>query len=221
VEHREVEGFGVFRFEAVPTPSGAGVTIQNWLMGPEGGSDKLLVMLPGNNYSCDAPAFFYLKQAAAQAGWDALSTAYAFQQTGADFDVPSLLADARAAVHQVLPKGYREICIAAKSLGSAIALPLARSLSAYRVSLLILTPVPMFLQEPVGDLRTLVVIGTEDPVYHMPECAAARERADAEWVVVPGLDHGLNVKGDWERSVATLPQVITPCVRFLGTHAGA
>lgn len=210
----------MFRLEAVPTPSGAGVTIQNRLLGPEGGSDKLLVLLPGNNYSCDAPAFFYLKQAAVQAGWDVLSTAYAFQQTGGEVVGPAMLADVRSAVDQVLPKGYREICIAAKSLGSAIALPLAGSLAGYRLSLLILTPVPTFLQEPVGDLRTLIVIGTEDPVYHMPECAAARERADAEWVVVPGLDHGFNVKGDWERSVATLPQVIAPCLRFLSTHAG-
>ncbi|MBP2018569.1 pimeloyl-ACP methyl ester carboxylesterase [Symbiobacterium terraclitae] len=203
------------RIEAVPTPSGAGVTIQNRLTGPEGGSDKLMVMLPGNNYSCDAPALFYLRQAAVAAGWDVLSTAYAFQQTGGEVDGPAILADVRAAVERVLPNGYREICIAAKSLGSAVALPLARTLSEYPVSLLILTPVPQFLQEPVGDLRTLVVIGTEDPVYQMPECAAARERADAEWVVVPDLDHGFNVKGDWERSVASLPQVIAPCLRFL------
>jgi len=216
-----MEGLSLVRIEAVPTPSGSGVTIQNRLMGPEGGSDKLLVMLPGNNYSCDAPAFFYLKQAAVAAGWDALSTAYAFQQTGADVDGPAMLADVRAAVDKVLPNGYKQICIAAKSLGSAIALPLARSLSAYRPSLLILTPVPAFLQEPVGELHTLVVIGTDDPVYHMPECAAARERADAEWVVIPDLDHGFNMKGNWERSVAALPQVIAPCLRFLSAQSGA
>ena len=114
------------RNEAVPTPSGAGVAIQNRLMGPDGGSEKLLVMLPGNNYSCDAPAFFYLRQAAIQAGWDVLSTTYAFQVVGGEIDGPTMLADVRAAVDQVLPKGYREVCICAKSLGSLIALPLAR-----------------------------------------------------------------------------------------------
>lgn len=208
------------RTEAVPTPSGAGVTIQNRLMGPERGSERLLVMLPGNNYSCDAPAFFYLRQAAIQAGWDVLSTSYAFQLVGGEVDGPAMLADVRAAVDRVLGNGYREMCIAAKSLGSAIALPLARSLSGYRVSLLILTPVPAFLAEPVGDLRTLIVIGTNDPVYHMTECGAARKRADAEWAVVPGLDHGFNVPGDWKASVAALEQVIAPCVRFLAGAAG-
>ncbi|MBY6278034.1 hypothetical protein [Symbiobacterium thermophilum] len=131
-----------------------------------------------------------------------------------------MLADVRAALDEVLPRGYREICIAAKSLGSAIALPLARSLAGYRVSLLILTPVPQFLTEPVGDLRTLVVIGTNDPVYHMTECGAARKRADAEWAVIPGLDHGFNVPGDWKASAAALEQVIAPCVRFLAGPAG-
>lgn len=208
------------RMEAVPTPSGAGVTIQNRLAGPEKGSERLLVLLPGNNYSCDAPAFFYLKQAAVQAGWDVLSTAYTFQLTGGEVDGPAMLADVRAALDEVLPRGYREICIAAKSLGSAIALPLARSLAGYRVSLLILTPVPQFLTEPVGDLRTLVVIGTNDPVYHMTECGAARKRADAEWAVIPGLDHGFNVPGDWKASAAALEQVIAPCVRFLAGPAG-
>jgi len=209
------------RNEAVPTPSGAGVAIQNRLMGPDGGSEKLLVMLPGNNYSCDAPAFFYLRQAAIQAGWDVLSTTYAFQVVGGEIDGPTMLADVRAAVDQVLPKGYREVCICAKSLGSLIALPLARSLDGHRVSLLILTPIPQFFVEPVGDLRTMVVIGTADPVYQMEECAAARERADAEWVTVPGLDHGFNVKGDWKASVAAMEQVIAPCVRFLGPLQGS
>ena len=208
------------RFETVSTPSQSGVTIRNHLMGPEGGSDRLLVLLPGNNYSCDAPAFFYLKQAAVGAGWDVLSTAYAFQLIGGETDGPAMLADVRAAVDQVLPRSYRDVCIAAKSLGSLIALPLARSLDGYRVPLIILPPIPAFLQEPVGDLRTLVVIGTADPVYHLPECAAARERGDAEWVVLPGLDHGFNVKGDWERSVGALSQVIAPCQRLLTAVQG-
>ncbi len=203
------------RTETVPTPTSAGVTIQNRLMGPEGGSDRLLVLLPGNNYSCDAPAFFYLKQVAVQAGWDVLSTAYAFQVVGGEIDREAMLADVRAALDRVLPGRYRRICIAAKSLGSAIALPLARSLAQYPVSLLILTPIPQFLTEPLDGLRTLVVIGTNDPVYHTTECAAARARADAEWAVIPGLDHGFTVTGDWKASVAALEQVIAPCARFL------
>lgn len=203
------------RMELVPTASPSGVIIHNRLAGPDQVSDRLLVMVPGRMYSCDAPALYYLGQMAVAAGFDVLHTSFAFQQTGADPDHGAMLADVKAAMTAVMQNGYKEICIAAKSIGSSVAPALARWLEGHDISLIILTPGPSFLKESVESFQTLIVIGANDPVYSLPECTLAREKAAAEWVVLPDLDHGFNVKYDWEASVAALPAVIKACQRFL------
>lgn len=108
----------------IPVESRFGVTVYNQLLVHDPASDRLLVMLPGKGYTCNHPVLYYLRQSAAALGYDVLSVEYGFQIANAELDASTitfLQEDAEAALHPALKRGYRRVCIAAKSLGTALA----------------------------------------------------------------------------------------------------
>jgi len=139
---------------------------------------------------------------------------YGFQVTGGDPVPGDMRAEATEALRQILKRGYREICFAGKSLSTPLALELAEGSRVARVSLLQLTPLPAALR-PVHGLRALAVIGTADPIYSTPECEESRRRGDMQWLVLPGVHHGLEVQDDWRESARVLTQVVSACEEFL------
>ena len=204
--------------ELIQVASRFGVTTHNPLYRQEGGSAKLLIILPGRGYTVDFPALYYLRSVAQQAGYDVLCVEYGFQAAHTDFgfhQVPDLVADVEATVRPVLQRGYTQVCVAGKSLGTPLAANLARSISDAAVSLILLTPVGDSTQHLDG-LRTLVVIGTADPAYEPQTEAAYAGHSDVTWHTLDGLDHGFEVAGHWRESLAAMQQVIEPCAAFLG-----
>jgi surfactin synthase thioesterase subunit len=176
-----------------------------------------LVILPGAGYTTEHPVLYYLRRAALTQHYDVLSVQYGFQAGRRDFESQDLLhlrADFRGALEPVLARGYRHICIAGKSLGTPLAAEFARSLTADSLSLLLLTPIQGALEES-SRVRTLVVIGTADSRYSASEVAAFANHPTITWKVIEGLDHSLEVEGDWNASLAVLPQIIALCADFL------
>ena len=203
--------------EVIPIQSRFGITTHNVLLKQDPASDKLLIMLPGRAYTCDFPLFYYLRSAAAQQGYDVLSVEYGFQAAHSTFDtpqVPDLVADINDTVHPVLARKYRHVVVAGKSLGSPLATNLARSITDASVSLLLLTPIGDSTTG-IDNIRTLVIIGTADPVYSADQVAAFKDHPKVKWRVFVGLDHGLEVTNHWRESVAAIPEVIEACANFL------
>jgi hypothetical protein len=191
-----------------------GVTVHHSLMTHDEGSDKLLIVLPGRGYTAEHPALYYLRKAAVQLGYDVLSVEYGFQAGRIDLtseNMPNLQNDVQAAVQTVLARGYGQICVAGKSLGTPLAVGLARTINDARVSLILLTPVAGATQM-TGDLPTLAIIGTVDAAYS-PELV--QDEPHLTWHVYDGLNHSLEYKGDWRASLALLPEIIAACEAFL------
>lgn len=201
----------------LPVESRFGVTVHNQLLAHDPPSDKLLVVLPGKNYTCNHPVLHYLRRAALTLGYDVLSVEFGFQVANADFDattVETLQAEVDAAVQPALARGYRRVCVAGKSLGTPLAGDLARSLRVEAVSLLLLTPIGGALQG-LGSIPTLAVFGSADVLY-APEIVAAFDgHPTVTCRVFDGLNHSLEVKGDWRASLAVLPDIIAACADFL------
>ncbi len=201
----------------LPVESRFGVTVYNQLLAHDPPSDKLLVVLPGKGYTCNHPVLYYLRRAALALGYDVLSVEYGFQVANAEFDattVESLQEDAEAAVRPALARGYRRVCFAGKSLGTPLANELARGLRAETVSLLLLTPIGGAMQG-LGSLPTLAVFGSADALY-APEIVAAFDgHPTVTCRVFDGLNHSLEVKGDWHASLEVLPDIIATCEDFL------
>ncbi|MBE3574396.1 MAG: hypothetical protein IMW99_02895 [Firmicutes bacterium] len=222
-------------------PSSWGVETHNLLMRHrDGAADKLMVVLPGEYYSADRPVLDYVRKMGFQRGYDVFSVQYGFQAAGVRLDrsgLPRLQDETLAVVGSTLA-GYRSFCFVGKSLGTPLAVELARRTTAgtdagprpgpgasagaapgkpsgTAVSLILLTPVPRAVAEDTGAAPALAVIGTADPFYSDPDIQAALGRRGVEWRVFPGLNHSLEVPGDWRASVAVLPQVLAACDDFL------
>ena len=204
--------------DIVEVPTSYDVTVRNLYLHREPAGSKLLVLLPGRNYSCDRPALHYLRLMALQHGWDVLSLQYSFQLADVGPTEAELYAEVRTAVAQVLGHGYQALCFAGKSMGTPLAVKLARAFKAPRVCLLLLTPLESALEHLDG-LPALVLIGTADPLYETPAVQAARRTAGVQWHEFADLNHSLEIRGDWQHSAAALPQLVGTCERFLTAGA--
>lgn len=194
-----------------------GVEVSSPLHQHDGPAERLLVLLPGRGYTVGHPLLFHLLHLALENGWDALAVSYGFQAAGGDFrpeQFPLLQQDVALATAPALARGYRQVCVAGKSLGTPLAVDVARSAKAEQVSLILLTPVSGVMQALDG-IRTLAVIGTDDPLYSPETVRLTEGDAHIEWRVYDGLDHALMVKDDWRASVAALRQIMGDCERFL------
>ncbi len=173
--------------------------------------EQLLILLPGRGYTCDFPVLYYLRNAAADMGYDVLSVRYSFQvapQVESQVTMQQLATEVDQAIHETLKRGYRRVCIVGKSLGT----PLAALHADQAERLILLTPIGTAAQE-VGNKPTLAIIGTADQVYH-PDVTRSTG-ANVRWMVLEGLDHGLEVRGDWSDSLDALRQITQACVEFI------
>jgi hypothetical protein len=180
-------------------------------------STKLMVMLPGRGYSCDHPVLYYVRRMAIKQGFDVLSVEYGFQAANLDFNSDYLEDEVNQAAASVLQRSYDEVCIVGKSLGTPLAAGLAQQITAQTISLILLTPIGGAF-DGLGSFRTLAVIGTADPLY-TPEIVASHT-GNIQWKVFDGLNHSLEVKGDWKASITALEQVITVCETFIAGDTG-
>ncbi|MEO8397216.1 MAG: hypothetical protein ABI700_29745 [Chloroflexota bacterium] len=192
----------------ITTPSG--VTVDHRLIAhddPRG----LLILLPGRGYTCDYPVLHYLRKAAADLGYDVLSVWYSFQVAAIPDDqvtIQQLAAEVDQAIREVLKRGYAHVVIAGKSLGTPLAV-----LHAHQAErLILLTPIGTSVQD-AGRKPTLAIIGTSDQVYQPEQVEAAG--ANVQWLVLEGLDHGLEAAGDWAGSIEALHQITAACEEFL------
>lgn len=194
-----------------------GVEVRSTLFQHNPPADRLLLLLPGRGYTVNHPLLFHLLYVALENGWDALPVSYGFQAAAGDFtpeQFPLLQRDVALATGPALARGYRQVCAAGKSLGTPLAVDLARGAKAERVSLILLTPVSGVMQALDG-IRTLAVIGTDDPLYSPEAVRLTEGDAHIEWRVYDGLDHALIVRDDWRASVAALHRIMGDCEQFL------
>ncbi|MBZ0283774.1 MAG: hypothetical protein K8L97_23760 [Anaerolineae bacterium] len=201
--------------EIVKVESKFGTTAYNSWMRQD--SDNLLVMLPGWGYTCENPLLFYLRSAALQQGFDVLSVQYGFQTNHAELTPETMTfvqEDVKAATDPVLAHGYKQVCIAGKSLGTPLAVELGHNINNANVSLLLLTPMggAVMVSET---LQTLAVVGTADGLYSAEWVESFANHPTVSWRVFEGLNHSLGVKDDWRASLAILPEIISACETFL------
>jgi hypothetical protein len=107
---------------------------------------------------------------------------------------------------------YKQLCTAGKSMGTPLAVELARQSTIPNISLILLTPIRnAHLQ--IGAIPTLAVIGTADDFYH-PELTQ-NPVPNLTWRVFDGLNHSLQIPSEWKQSIEVLGQIIGLCADFL------
>lgn len=210
-----------FQRSAIRVVTATGIATHNLFVAHEPPSDKLLVMLPGQGYTCDHPVMHYLRKMAAGLGHDVLSLQYSFQAapdqvSRQQLDWDKLYAEVGAVMREVQGRGYKQICFAGKSLGTPVAVMHAREQPARDTRIILLTPISDSV-ESAGKtgLPTLAIIGTADPVYEHGQVNADSADPNVTWRVFDGLNHALETEDDWQASIAALHEVIAACEAFL------
>ena len=199
--------------ELITVDSPLGVTVKHRFQFHDPAADKLVIILPGRGYTVNHPVLAHLGLMAFANGYDVLPVQYGFQTSG-DLDptqIPLLQQDVQLATAPVLQRGYHEICVVGKSLGTPLAIDLAQSIEAAVVSQILLTPIGAAMQA-AGDIRTLAIIGTADPLY-MPEMV--NDSPNTTWRVFENLNHGLIDEDNWRYSIDCLRDIIATCETFL------
>jgi hypothetical protein len=195
-----------------------GFTVQNHLY--HQGADRLVIILPGRGYTVEHPVLFHLRYLALENGCDVLPVQYGYQAVGQDLrpeEWSYLPQDVHLATEPVLARGYRHIYIAGKSIGTPLAIELAKSMmvSSGDVSLILLTPIGAAIQamSDLTHVRTLAIIGTNDTLYS-PQMVM-QTRPNVQWKVFEGLDHGLFIEDNWRVSLDALNSIMGACEQFL------
>lgn len=194
-----------------------GLTVHNQFFHHQQGSDRLVIVLPGRGYTVEHPVLFHLRYMALENGCDVLPVQYGYQAAGRELKSEEwgyLPQDIALATAPVLARGYQHVCIAGKSLGTPLAIELAKTISA-EVSLILLTPIGAAIQAMTGlqHVRSLAIIGTNDSLYS-PEIVA-QTSAHVQWKVLEGLDHGLFIEDNWRVSIDALNSIMAVCEQFL------
>ena len=204
------------KVETITIDSPFGIQIDQRFMRQDTPADNLLIILPGRGYTVNHPVLAYLSQMALANGFDVLPVQYGFQVMSSGFEIqqlPLVMDDVRLTSETVLTNyTYRHICIAGKSMGTPLALQLGQMIQADHLSQILLTPIGPALQ-PSGDIRTLAMIGTADPVY-TPD-VGQNPPENVIWRIFDNLDHGLVDASDWLYSLHMLETIIGTCEEFL------
>lgn len=177
-------------------------------------SNKLMILLPGKGYIAESPLMRYMGQIGYQNGYDTLHIRYAIHRIQVDdwfSRFHDIHADTQDGVLQVMSNKYDTVCVVAKSLGTVIAVQLLAQLTAQNISALMLTPIQDAM-EMIGDVRALGIIGTADPAY---EPDMIQTSATRSWQVYDDLNHSLEYKAEWAKSVKILPDILHHCEAFI------
>ncbi|MFA6575089.1 MAG: hypothetical protein WCS84_06680 [Nocardioides sp.] len=178
----------------------------------EGTSVGRCVVLPGRQYTPDAPLLFFATQAALDRGWDVRQVWWEAPERGGDTDETAWVADQLAAAVE----GYDgRVLVVGKSLGTlAAARAAAQGYAGAWLTPLLTDP------EAAAPLTSypaaqLVVIGSRDPYLD-------REVLDGlpgTRVLVEG-DHVLRVPGDPAAMVSAHARFVEAFDAWLGTLVG-
>lgn len=207
-------------------PGHRGEAVPNELVRQEGDTDHLAVLMPGFGYTCDMPVFYYAGIVCLDAGADVLRLQYAynrqpeFRRLRENERLRWLTDDVTAGIHVGLGQRiYRRATLIGKSLGT-LALSHVLPVVALSGDLRVIWLTPML---QAGAVRkeiqrraetSLVVIGTDDPVYDEGFLSEFRE-AGGEVVTIQRGDHSLDIDGDPLASIRALEPAVAAMQRVV------
>jgi hypothetical protein len=203
-----------------------GLPVPNSIVRTGANARHLAVVFPGLRYNTSKPGCYYPALAMLAKGADVLNVEYEYNRP--EFQaLPDreqsrwIAADASAAIRTALSSGkYEKITLIGKSLGTiALGHLLAAEPALDQADFIWLTPV--LRQPPVQHAMMsrrhhgLFVIGTADTQYDESLLAEVLKSTGAESLVLPGVDHGLEIPGDVTGSIRAMETIVRRIDQFI------
>ncbi len=181
-------------------------------------SDSLVVLLPGNGYTLDAPLLYYSYSMAMDFGYDILSMEYGFQKENRSFskdEFGNVVWEVSEAMHIVRQKyNYKRVVLIGKSLGTVIMRELSSCFTdTTKIVSIFLTPVEE-AQNAIFSRECLVVIGTKDGYYEKLDLTNMQKSEKIQLLTIEGADHSLDTE-DCASSLRVLNDVIREMKEYI------
>ena len=194
---------------------------------PDSPGDRLTVLMPGYAYSVEMPIFYYLEQAALEAGSTVLRVLTDYSRSPG-FAAADDATQARWLTHDLTAtidavrsgRVFDSVTLIGKSMGTIAMAGLDPVTIAGQTAprLVWLTPL---LRDPavlaaikVASRPGLIVIGTGDGHYDAALLDGLATRPHLSRSLHHGADHSLDLPGDIDGSIATLRDVIADVRSF-------
>ncbi|WP_336770977.1 alpha/beta hydrolase [Paenibacillus sp. MMO-58] len=193
------------KIEVVSIPSYWGTEVKQKFISVKEQNNKLVVLFPGKNYSCELPLLYYAGNAAIQHQYDLFKLEYGYQAARTSLEINDLSKVINECFDSIKKKvdNYDEIIFISKSMGTIVAGEVYRRLQV-RVKHIYLTP----LVETIPFINAsegIVIYGGNDPNFTKEN---ANEIESKQTVFeIPNADHGLET-GNINENLTILKKVI-------------
>jgi hypothetical protein len=215
-----------FEFHSLDVKGHANVVLPNRFLKQTGESRALLVMLPGLNYSCDNPLFFYTTSICLSHSIDVLQlwanyNASAFQSLAEKEQLRWLVEDATALVNAGrAQRDYKHLILAGKSISTLTLGALFGDSDAYQDAHAIwFTPLMRFPVVLRGMSRArpkfLFIGGSADRSLDTNLLGSFPRCSYRENLIIEGADHALQIPGDLPRSLDAMKEIVAAAETFI------
>jgi hypothetical protein len=215
-----------FEFLALEVKGHASVALPNRFLKQTGESRALLVMLPGLNYSCDNPLFFYTTSICLAHAIDVLQlwanyNLSAFQSLPEKEQLAWLVEEATALIQSGrAQRDYAHLILVGKSISTLTLGALFGDADDYLSAHAIwLTPLMRFPGVVRGmsraRSRSLFIGGSADRSLDTNLLGNFPRIPDRENLVIEGADHALQIPGDLPRSLDAMKTIVAAVEAFL------
>ncbi|WP_148449997.1 alpha/beta hydrolase [Gorillibacterium timonense] len=191
----------------IPVLSHWDIQLKPKLIAAHEGNNKLVVLFPGKNYSCETPLFYYAGSMALQCDYDVLEMEYGYQVKRVGYNPEDLLKvveDCFAAIKPIAGS-YHRIVFISKSLGTLVAGEVHRLLH-LPIHHVYLTPLADTIPY-INSSSSFVITGENDVFFGEQELQAIDLTSVSRLIRIPHADHGLET-GDVREDLSILNQVV-------------
>ncbi|PLR69262.1 alpha/beta hydrolase family protein [Bacillus sp. UMB0893] len=194
------------------------------LLGTTQQTHNLAIMFPGLGYTTQGPLFHYTTGLFLEKNFDVLHINYQYNSknyekfSNEEMD-KALKSDVRKVIDAVLSKHeYDAFYLIGKSLGTiALSSELGRT-SFTDAKTVWLTPLlnreDVFSTIYRSRQKALCIIGDKDPYFAEENFQKLQGNPNVECVLIPGVNHGLQIEEDSVGSIDVLKNVITEIAQF-------
>ncbi|MEW9124807.1 MAG: hypothetical protein AB2421_18995 [Thermotaleaceae bacterium] len=172
--------------------------------------NALVVIFPGEDYSCDKPLLYYGRKAALKEKADVLCLSYkkrlSWRDTG-QYTI-DLQADASLdVISKCMEKKYTNIVFISKSIGTEVAGIVSERLGYDRIENIFLAPTIKAMKNIVNSKCT-VILGTRDAMITQEQTNHLKQHNNVQLVLIEEADHYLESCANLEESLKILNQVV-------------
>ncbi|AOT73004.1 hypothetical protein [Geosporobacter ferrireducens] len=171
--------------------------------------NALVVIFPGEDYSCDKPLLYYARKAAVREEKDVLCLSYKRKLTWRDTGQYPIALEADASldvINKCMSKSYKNIYFVSKGIGTEVAGNISERLGYEKITNIFLAPTKEGIKHIVNS-KSMVIVGTRDEIFTQEQIDQLKQHSNVQLVLIDEANHYLESTGSLDESIKMLNQI--------------